>query len=303
MAYNKPFIQTTNLYQSVSQKFNPTQVIFTGRVADVDDTVEGGRIKVRVSAFGEDVTSPLGESSTENLTWYYPLLPRHFHILPQVGEAVIVFVQDFKNTAVKRYWLGSVVSQLQKIKYDDESTSVRINDWSPKISSYPDAAGVFPEKDEVALIGKNNTDIILRDNELQFRAGKHENDNVYKLNVKNPASITMTYEPLNFVEQTPTYQSRTLILSDKIGLISHEGNPNFKAVKIDNTDRDTIFANAHPIARGDLVVEALQAIINAIKTHIHDNSTPVADKSGAVKELDKIETNLENILQKNIVIN
>ena len=55
-----------------------------------------------------------------------------------------------------------------------------------------------------------------------------------------------------------------------------------------------------PFARGDVLIEALNIIRNAIINHIHGYSGLPADKV-ALENLEKI--NFDAILQKNIVIN
>jgi hypothetical protein len=90
-------------------------------------------------------------------------------------------------------------------------------------------------------------------------------------------------------------------MSDKIAILSHNGNPQFKAARVEPKDRKRIFAEGHPIARGDVLVEALNIMRNAIIGHIHGYSNLPADKNAIINDLEKI--NLDAILQKNIVIN
>jgi len=157
---------------------------------------------------------------------------------------------------------------------------------------------VFPLKTDVAIIGKVNTDVILRVNEVHIRAGKHDADDVLKLNVKNPAQVSLVFEQEN---NTGAYHSNAIMMADKIGLISHTGNPQFKAARLNAADRQRIFDEGHPIARGDVLVEALNIIRSALITHIHGYSNVPADKDSIIKSLEEID--FSGILQKNIVVN
>lgn len=296
MPFDKPVIHTSNPYKKEGTTMQVTRTIYFGEVVSIDDEIDGGRIKVRVQSLDAQVI-------TDNLPWCYPLMPKFFHIFPQVGEIVRIFIEDPKYPDKSRFWLGSVISQPHKIGYDGVHTALSTTSIAQLLpskapSTYPDAKGVFPDKNDVGIIGKVNTDVLLKPNQVYIRAGKHENENILKLNTKNPAEVTLTFEPSL---DKDTYQSNTIIRSDKIAFISHVGNPQFKTVGLTTVDRDKIFETAHPIARGDVLVEALEIMKNAIINHIHGYSNLPSDKTSVINELEKI--NFDAILQKNIVIN
>ena len=295
--FDKPYVQTSNPNKPQNAGIVPNRTIYYGEVISIVDDTDGGRIKVRVP----DLDNKTGD---DDLPWCYPMLPKYFHIFPQVGEIVRIFLEDIKFPEKSRFWLGSVISQPQKIGFDSKFTALSTTNLgltAPEKapSTYPDAVGVFPLKSDVALVGKINTDVILRVNEVHIRAGKHENDNVLKLNTKNPAEISMIYEPQTGTENE--YYSNTIIMSDKIALISHNGNPQFKAARLTSEDRHRIFEEGHPIARADVLIEALEVIRTALINHIHGYSGLPADKTAVIKKLEEIQ--FEAILQKNIVTN
>ena len=294
MSYDKPYIQTSNPFQKEGSTFENTRTIYYGEVTSIDDDTDGGRIKARIQGFDN-------RTSNEDLPWCYPMLPKFFHVYPQIGEVVRIFIENIKYPERSRFWLGGIISQPQKIGYDSiytalSTTNLGLTLPEPAPTTYPDAIGVFPLKTDVAVIGKINTDVILRINEVHIRAGKHENENILKLNTKNPAEISLVYESNN-----NEFQSSTIITSDKIALISHTGNPQFKAARLESKDRERIFTEGHPMVRGDVVLQVLEAYRRAIIGHIHGYSNLPADKNAMIADLEKI--NLESILQKNIVIN
>jgi len=297
MAFNKPIIQTSNPNKQENASIVRNRTIFYGEVISIDDETDGGRIKVRIPELDN-------RTSDEDLPWSYPLMPKFFHIYPQVTEMVRVFLEDTKFPERSRFWLGSIISQPQKIGYDANfgalsTTNLGLIKPDKAPSTYPDAEGVYPLKTDVALVGKVNTDVILRLNEVHIRAGKHEAGDVLKLNTQNPASFDMVFEPVNGNDDE--YRSSSILMSDKIALISHEGNPRFKAARVTPEDRERIFEEGHPIARGDVTVEVLRVIIGALLTHIHPYSGMSVDKTAVIKKLEELQ--LELILQKNIVIN
>jgi hypothetical protein len=296
MPLDKPILQTSNPYKSVTDTVSITRTIYYGEVISIEDPTDGGRIQVKIQGFDN-------RTANADLPWCYPLLPKFFHIYPQVGEVVRIFIEDIKYPERSRFWLGSIISQPQKIGFDSiytalSTTNMALTIPEPAPVTFPDAEGVYPLKTDVAIVGKINTDVILRINEVHLRAGKHENDNVLKLNTKNPAQISLVFEQQ---KKTNEYYSNTVIMSDKIALISHDGIPQFKAARLTPEDRVKIFESGHPLARADVLVDALNIIRKALINHIHGYSGLPADKNAVIKDLENM--NLDAILQKNIVIN
>ncbi len=296
MSYDKPYIQTSEPFKKKGE-FSVTRTIYYGEVISIDDPTDGGRIRVKIPELDN-------RSSGDDLPWCYPLLTKFFHAYPKVGEVVRVFIEDIKYPLRSRFWIGSIISQPHKIEYDSiftalSTTNASIVDPEKAPSTYPDADGVYPLKTDIAIVGRVNTDVILRINEVHIRAGKHENDNPLKLNTKNPAEFSLIYEQKN--KDSVDYNSNAIITSDRIALISHSGNPQFKAARLTTEDRNRIFDEGHPLGRADLIVEAMQIMRNAIVAHIHGYSGLPADKTAIINDL--LNINFEAILQKNIVIN
>ena len=296
MSIDKPYIQTSNPFKKEGSVFEITRTIYYAEVVSIDDPTDGGRIKARIQGFDNN-------TSNDELPWCYPMLPKYFHVYPQVGEIVRIFIENIKYPERSRFWQGSVISQPQKIGFDSIYTALSTTNYGliqpePAPSKNPDADGVFPLKTDVAIVGKVNTDIILRINEVHIRAGKHENNNILKLNTTNPAEISLVYESAT---GSSTYQSRTIITSDKIALISHSGNPQFKAARVESKDREKIFNEAHPIGRGDVIIEVLEIFRRALINHIHGYSGLPADKTAIINDLEKIDLNA--IINENIVMN
>ena len=297
MPFDKPIIQASNSpYRNDNSNTKVTRTIYYGEVISIDDDTDGGRIKVRIQGLDTRLTN-------DNLPWSYPLIPKFFHIYPQIGEMVRVFIEDIKYPERSRFWIGSVISQPQKIGFDSTYTALSTTNMGvampePAPVKYPESEGVFPLKTDIAIIGKINTDVILRINEVHIRAGKHENNNILKLNTKNPAEITLAFE-----KQTngDTFQSNTVITSDKIALISHIGIPRFKSSGLETKDRERIFAEGHPIARGDVIAQIFDVFRSAIISHIHGYSNIEADKTAIINDLEKLD--FTSIFNKNIVIN
>jgi len=269
--------------------------IYWGEVISIDDNIDGGGIRVRISGLDNNLLN-------EELPFAYPLVPKFLHVFPKKGEVVRVFIENIKYPQRSRLWEGPIISQPHKINYDNlltalSTTNLGVSKPDEKTESFPDAEGVYPKKNDIALLGRLNNDVILRDNEVELRAGKHVNENNLKLNRKNVGSVRVIYED----NEDGTYRSSTIIQSDVIALISHKSTPKFKSFGLTKKDRDYIFEKASPIAKGNLTIAALELMRKAILEHIHPYSKLPADPNGSIVELRKLDFNI--ILNKNIVTN
>ena len=296
MPFDKPIIQTSDPYRQEGTTASVTRTIYYGEVVSIADPTDGGRIKVKIP----DLDNKTGNA---DLPWCYPMIPKFIHMFPKIGEMVRIFIEDPRYPQRSRFWSGSVISQPHKINFDSiytalSTTNMALTIPDPAPSTFPDADGIYPHPEDIAILGRVNTDVTLKINEVHLRAGKHENDNPLKLNVKNPAEISMIFEPL---ASESNYYSNTIVMSDKIAIISHDGNPKFKAARLTPEDRTRIFEEGHPLGRADLIVEAMDILRKAIINHIHGYSGLPADKTAIINSLESI--NLDAILQKNIVIN
>lgn len=303
MGHERKYILQSDPYKRTGiNKQKGIKNIYWAEVISIADSTEGGRIQVRIP----DLDS---KTINENLPWAYPMLPKFFHLYPKIGEVVRIFIEDIEYPQRSRYWMGSIISQLQKVDYDPlytalSTTNIDFSAPEKTVSSYPDAKGVFPEQEDIALLGRDNTDVVLRIRDVEIRAGKHEPSDNLVLNKLNPASVRLTYDIIGDVQPPLRIEktvSSTVTMADKIALISHDGIPKFKASEIDRNERERIFEEGHPLGRGDVIVEALELLRKAIVQHIHGYPRLPADKSGILIDLEKV--NFSQILQKNIVIN
>jgi hypothetical protein len=293
--FDKPIIHTSDPYQKITEKSNINKSIYYGEVTSIDDSTDGGMIKVKILELD-------GRILNENLPYCYPLLPKYFHLYPKEGEIVRIIIEDPRYPQKGRFWIGNIVSQLHKVEYDSKYTALsttNIGAVSPEKapSSYPDANGVYPNKEDIGIIGRKNTDILLKPNQVMIRAGKHLNNEPLKSNNLNPACMLISFDKTDNNE----YYSNNIIMSDKIALISHSGNPKFKSNNLTEEDRKKIFIEGHPIPRGDLLINVLNIIRKALVNHIHPYSNSEADLDASINELNNIDFN--NIIQPNIVIN
>jgi hypothetical protein len=248
-----------------------------------------------------------------------------FNVVPQVGETVKIILMDTNNPFQEREWVGPIVSQPERIKKDPHlftSLAGKVGgllQLGRKISTIPEAKGIYPEPNDVSLLGRENSDIQLKTNEVLIRAGQHVLDNPLKLNDKNPAYINMrVLKPSDFNQVTnndPTAKvlnlsedrTDTVIMSNKIFLIGRDSNSKVVKPILTKKDHLTLEQSLHPVVYGDVLHEFMVILREWIKGHIHEGGGVAAtppDKSGATVKLETWFTkNLDNrLLSKNVYV-
>jgi hypothetical protein len=94
--------------------------------------------------------------------------------------------------------MGPIIPQVQDLNNANYQTakSMRPDGWTTpeeSVDTLPDAEGAYPNKLDVALQGRDNTDVILKPKEVWIRAGKFLGDDNKKFNKKDPAYIQIKY--------------------------------------------------------------------------------------------------------------
>ena len=304
-----------NTLNTPSVKTDQNNTIFIGKVVSLsDDIFDDHRIKVRLK--GIDPQSVLDR----DLVFCDPFLPKHLNIIPKIGEWVKILFWNTNNKQQNREYIGPIISQPQKLK-KDTSTSFSTKSLSlisPETSKevLADAKGIYPEKEDIAIQGRDNTSIIQREKEVVIRAGIHQVDDNLKLNKGNPS----------FIHQKISNDgklSNTNIVANKINLITHNGSPTLRTLtgvkgediidlysgKISDKVQEQINKNTHSIPYGDKLVELLKLIIKFLEKHSHPASgeSPSKDARGGLNDdLEKIlkfDLNEGSFRSKNIKIN
>lgn len=277
--------------------------ISIGLVTSIADENDGNRIKIRIKGIDDAL-------SDKDLPHAFPLLPKFINILPVVGESVFVFSISTENKQSNRLWLGPIISQPQKLKFDSHfysSTSLlpgAVGSPEKAPSTIPDAKGVYPKKNEIALQGRDNTDIIFKPNQITIRAGKFEIGDNLKFNEKNIGYFQIKHDVV-IDKDNNTRGTVSNIVANKINLLSHDGITRFvingNDELISDAELEKILIKAQRMVYGDLLVELITLIKEFIVNHTHPYSglPPVQDIT--VKKILKFDLN--KLLSNNIRLN
>lgn len=258
-------------------------------VISVDDNTDSNRIKVRLDS--EDAGIP-----DAKLPYVIPLLPQMLHIKPKKGEAVLVLTAIANEGNSQRYYIGPVISQINQMY--NEPMHDALSQYESAMSKKEPAQtadvnktkGAVPKDDEIAIIGRKNTDIIISDDDLRIRAGAKKVDelqkNTFSFNSDTPAYIKLKYHP-DGLENIEKCNSTATIVADKINLIGNmKGQNDKRPYDMSNTDEfiddenmSKLIESAHRVPYGDLLVDFLKLFRNAFLNHTHRISmmSPVID--------------------------
>ena len=294
-----------------------------GKVTEVENslTKDGtGAMRIRVK-FPHDN----GQNEDKKLPWVWPLLPKAFQTAPKIGEAVLVMNTDPSFPNSQRYYIGPIISQPQyqyKNNYDDATTMLKGEMHEPiaSIDTNPDTEGAFPKQTDVAVVGRKSEDIILRDDEINIRAGIRQKpaetnglrDQGYIIfNNINPAYIQLNFNNTgSFTENANgDYHSSINIVADKINLISNNDTSSIVTDNIHGKDElisddklPSIMKELHKVPLGDKLVYLLKIMRGAIMNHVHPwaGMQQCGDWAGFIPLLEKYD--IDSILSDNVRI-
>jgi len=359
---------------------NKTANIYIGKVVDIDDPLDEGRIKIDITALDlqsdtEETKKKKGDKNLvrriqgdpanpknqeisnasgtfgntpfelnqskktinneevnnqggSNIPWCVPLLPKHFQVMPKVGEMCTVMIFRDGQEQLNRAWIAPMVSSKKNLSYNDSTTgadnlntaaapsSSKNVTKSVKLIKRGDFTGAFPEKLDISLMSRNNADIVMptltdrnsrlnSGGEVLIRAGKFSfeggNDDL-SLNKKNPG-----YLRLKVVNKNETYG---MMYSDYISLVSYKNSDGSSdSAKVFNVnpivEKDEDISNFHrslsPLVRGDRLINFLNLLKDYVKKHNHPYHQKPATNANSKVEIEKFDLN--SIISPNIRIN
>lgn len=262
-----------------------TYIIRLAQVVSVDDNYGCDRIKVRLPY--EDRTN----TTTDSLPWCFPLLPKMLHIMPKVGEMVLVLLQQQEAAMGMRFFIGPIITQPYTMYKESSNNAKNLLNAKNPIVSLPSPSmnkankGTLPNRDDVYVEGRYNSDIVLKENESQLRTGykyhsKDSGENALVFNDSDFAYIQTKYK--KYKSKSDEFNSIINIVADKINLLSSKASKG----KFDLYDRQELISDstvkeivqeAHPMVYGDTLIEYLNLLVDFVKTHTHDmpNESPV----------------------------
>ena len=274
-------------------------IIRESKVISVDDKYMGGRIKVRLGGLDAN-------KSINDIPYCFPLLPKLIHVNPKIGEMVLVILEKNGSPTANRFYVGPIISQPYFIKqdlYDTTAFNMLVNSKTkPQQDPEQDCLtkGTLPDREDIALIGRENSDVILKTNEIRLRCGYKENPNGpikqrLHFNKIDPAYIQLKYKKLKD-NNNKEINSFINIVADRINLLSRDSSEVYNLTDptdlIEDNELLKILNSAHPVIYGDELVAFLKQFLEIYRTHTHPFSmTPpvVTQKDGEIFKIDPLK--------------
>lgn len=301
-----------NTYSSGNQS---ARNIYPAVVVNIDDPTEQNRIIARIVNLDQNGKILGGrdrDTPDDKLPFCIPMLPEHFHVRPLVGEMVFIFLENPSDNSAPRYWIGPIITSKLKLKLQDYKEAVKIFDYTvfnvnPNVKDKPKVATVYPEQADVAMQGRGDADLMLRQREAYLVAGKFVAD-TFNINTETPSYLQLkqfdniTVGPLKKYSQA-NLQSTNINIFSPIGKFRNKDLAKYEVNEELKSFGD--FANTlHPTVFGDELVKLLNLIVVVLITHVHTPQNPLVPIPES-KELQEytVEGKLQNILSKFVRIN
>ena len=313
---SKPFNFRGNITDSTKE-----HIFYYAEVVDITDPAGAGRIRARIKLV-DDVWK-----TDDSLPWSYPLIPRFFNVVPQIGEGVRLFLYNVSNDpsgTLNRSYIGPILGQDQDLPYQDKRIALGTQsdiggaNAKKKIREVTWGGGIYPDPQDVAIQGRDNADIILTSSKIDLRAGKFVPGNPVELNRSNPSRIQ-----LNLVNNK---ESVANIIADKINLISYTGKPaitfnNLSDAGLDSSgtllqsflggdgeltqDNLPVGGVLHPLVYGDKLIDFCKLVQKFVQNHTHPYGQMVpdvaTDESDGIKKISQF--NFSEMISHRIRIN
>lgn len=289
--------------------------IYPGVVVSIDDPLEQNRVVARIINLDQDGNIKGGrdrDTTDDKLPLCIPMLPEHFHVRPLVGEMIFIFLENPADNSAPRYYIGPIINSKLKLKYQDYKESIKIFDYTAfntnnSVKSDPKVASAFPEQADVAVQGRGDADLMLRQREAYLVAGKFKQSS-FDINIDTPSYLQLKQfdnikvGPLKAYSQA-NLQSTNINIFSPIGKFRDTNLAKFETNE-DLKSFGGFAATLHPMVFGDELVKLLDLIIKVLLTHIHTSQNPLLpiSESDQLKEY-TVSGSLQNILSKFLRIN
>jgi len=172
---------------------------------------------------------------------YRPLLPFSLGQVPEVGESVILFYANLNQKSTKnKFYVNGVHSSPTKVDNEPREDANEVTDMGPRnkksVTLYntdgtavdPNIEGVWSLPTDISIDGRGNTDIVVKKNSVELRAGKTTIDlQANKLPIKNDERA--------FLQLTQFNKKTTFSPGEKFYTLQYQDAPIKKLVEYNIT--------------------------------------------------------------------
>lgn len=273
-----------------------------GYGADAATGTGGLRVLVKLYV-DKDEEEIVNGKVVSDISYAYPLLPRTLQSIPKIGEGVLVITSHLGDKDSQRYYIGPLLSQPQFWEYEKyyggRGTANALTDSKQtkpveSIDKIPETKGAFPGPNDVAIIGRGGSDIVIKDpkpsvatDSLDFvnteqialrcgiRLANTQNPNINEqgkinFNTSDPTYIQMLYAQGLFYGDTNIYPTTMGNAAQKQPSTFNNGAINIVADKINLMSHNDFPSNINLAAQPELITEAdLQHAIDNLHNMVY----------------------------------
>ncbi len=292
-------VDKSNRYGDNKDKPLITRTIWYGVVISIDDPFDGNRIKARIGTLDREI------EDGSDLLYAFPMMHKTHTLLPKVGEAVAIMISDPSKPYSNRFWFGPINSQFQNILNDPQETALSLTNEAitgpdKPLQTIPNASKLYPVSKEAKAnrtdLGRDNTAIEHRKNELKIGAGRHLTSKPQKLNENNPC-----FSRYRLSEDDKT--SSVVHVADYHVFIAKNGDKISNTNTFTDDDLKNVIEKGNSMVKGEPMVEFLKLMrdyVVLIHNHRNNNLPPNAEADAAKALLD---FNFDSIISKYHKIN
>lgn len=281
-----------------------------------DDPLEQNRLVARIVSIderGEVFGGRDKDTPDDKLPFAIPLIPSFFNVTPLEGEMVILLLENPEINTSPRYWVGPIINSKQKLKYQSYREAIKILDYTrfggnENINSKPSPSRTWPEKSDVALMGREDSMLLLKPREAYLNSGTFKKG-TFDANIEHPSYLQLRQfdvKPSSQFNSNPIEYSQANLVSTSINLYSPRGKFRKEDVQRFEVNKDLqnfgdIAITLHPTVFGDELVKLLDIMIQFMRTHIHAPQTPPVPDF-LLKKLEEytIEGKLQDLLSNHV---
>lgn len=282
--------------QSTAEQLNSKSVFRFAEVLQLEDNLPtSSNVSISRNSFGRRIKVRLIEDTknlnVDELPWVFPLLPKHLQITPKVGEMVLVFFPMLDSPKGNRFYIGPIISQDYYLNHGGKYEALSLlQGVSTKPLCHPSGNsandGAYPDSDTIAVQGRGDAAMWIKDEELRLMCGFKPNwENRSMVERADPGSLEFNRKSLSYIQMKydhftdatnkQEYNSAVNVVADRINLISHNGADRKNFVVNDQTElmtKDTIekvVNSAESMVYGDSLIDFLNQFRQVFRDHTH----------------------------------
>lgn len=272
------------------------KIIQIAEVVQIEDNLEtsatkelnrdnfGRRIKVCLSKDNQKV-------NVDNAQWAWPLLPKHLQVIPKVGEMVLIILANPDEENGNRFYIGPIISQDYYLDHGGKYSAMSLLQGASTTplchpSFNPENTGTYPDSDTIAIQGRGDSAMWLKDEELRLMCGhkprwkqhsyvERADPGSLWFNKNDLAYIQMKYENYFTSSEGNSFGSVINVVADRIHLITHNGALK-ENIDVTNNEElmpknsiETFASKGQKLVYGDDLISFLKKFRDVFRDHTH----------------------------------